>query len=96
MSILFQRAVCLFVFFIMVFLYLEKQNTLTSLRLQIPEITKEVHLLHEEISRLEYEVDHFESPDHLMELAGRPEYDHLKHPLVKDILTVFEELIARY
>jgi hypothetical protein len=65
---------------------------LTELKIRLPKLEKEVGLIREENRRLAYEVDLFESPSHLIEIAHRPEYGHLKHPLLKEILTVPEAL----
>ena len=70
--------------------YLHTQNTLTHLKIQIPQVEKEIHCIQEENSRLVLEIEQFESPSHLMELAQRPEYRHLQHPVLKEVLTVPE------
>jgi hypothetical protein len=70
--------------------YIEKQNELTELRLAIPALSKEVKALHEENQRLKYEIDQFESPIHLMELARKPEFSHLKYPTVREIVVLEE------
>lgn len=66
------------------FSYIEKQNELTELRLAIPSLAKEVKNLQKENIRLKYEVKHFESPIHLMELMRKPEFSHLKYPYLSD------------
>lgn len=66
------------------FAYIEKQNELTELRLAIPSLAKEVKSLQEENIRLTYEIEHFESPIHLMELMRKPEFSHLKYPFLPD------------
>ena len=66
--------------------YINEQNKLTALRLAIPALSKEVKKKQEEISRLHYEIDQFESPIHLMELARKAEFSHLKYPYVEDVL----------
>ncbi len=68
--------------------YLEKQNELTELRLCVPKLQQEVKGIQEENTRLRYQVQAFESPEHLMELAGASEYSHLKHPSCKEILVL--------
>jgi hypothetical protein len=68
------------------FAYIEKQNELTELRLAIPLLAKEVKDLQEGNIRLTYEIEHFESPIHLMELMRKPEFSHLKYPLLSDIV----------
>ena len=68
--------------------YINKQNAIVELRLQIPLAMRELKTIEEENTRLKFEIDQFESPAHLMELARRPEYSHLKHPLLNEIVTV--------
>lgn len=62
--------------------------------MQLPALKKEVLSIREEVKKLQYEAERFENPIHLMELARLPEYSHLKHPLIRDILTV-PEAVAR-
>ncbi len=76
------------VFGVCLYFYIDKVNELTELRLRIVPLAKEAQTLREENVRLQYLVDQFESPAHLMELARKPEFAHLKHPLVKDILVL--------
>jgi hypothetical protein len=88
--LLFQVGICLGVFGLCLYSYLEKQNTLTKVKIQLPQMEKEIQLIREENRRLSYQIDQFESPSHLIELAHRPEFSHLKHPILKEILTVPE------
>jgi len=60
----------------------------------LPAVEKEIHLINEENRRLAFELEQFENPAHLIELAHHPEFGHLKHPLLKEILTVPEALAA--
>ena len=89
-SLLPRLGVCLTAFALCLYSYLDTQNQLTHLKIRLPEVEKEVRLIQEENRRLAYEIDQFESPAHLIELAHSPEYAHLKHPLIKEILTVPE------
>jgi len=68
--------------------YLNKQNTITQLRLEIPALAKELDTVNAHNIRLQFEIDQFEDPSYLMELARRPEFRHLVHPLEKDIVTL--------
>lgn len=68
--------------------YIDKQNAVTQRRLEIPVLAKENKDLKEENTRLKYEIDIFESPEHLMQLALQSEYSHLKHPMLKEIVTL--------
>lgn len=72
--------------------YVDKQNALTQRRLEIPVLAKEIKDLKEENIRLQYEIDLFESPEHLMELARHSEYSHLKHPMLKEVVTMQQGL----
>lgn len=82
--------ICLLVFGVCLYSYIDKQNELTSLKIKIPELAKEIDTLNQQIKRFQYEVDQFENPAHLMELAKHPEFSHLKHPLLDEVLTVQE------
>lgn len=89
-GLLLRLGFCLSVFGFCLYSYLETQNQLTHLKIRLPDVEKEVKLIQEENRRLAYEIDQFESPAHLIELAHHPEFAHLKHPLLKEILTVPE------
>jgi len=39
---------------------------------------------------MKYEVEMFENPVYLMQLSRNPEYGHLKHPIIDDVLTIPE------
>jgi hypothetical protein len=68
--------------------FIDTQNDLTQMRMSLPVLAKEVKSIQEENMRLQYEIDQFENPEHLMELARQSEYCHLKHPLNKEIVTM--------
>ena len=93
-SLLFRLGLCIAVFGFCLYSYLERQNELTQLKIQLPETEREISLIREENRRLSYEIDRFQSPSHLIELAHRPEFSHLKHPLLKEVLTVPEALAS--
>lgn len=75
---------CIFSACAALYAYIDKQNELTELRLAIPSLAKKVHELQEENNHLKYEIDRFESPLHLMEIARKPMFGHLKYPYLKD------------
>ena len=81
---------CVFVFSIYLFNYMDRVSDLTKLKLKLPKVKREVYLILEENKRLKIEIERFENPSHLMELARSPEFAHLKHPLIKDVLKVKE------
>lgn len=93
LSLLLKTFVCIFLFGLTLYLHVERQNSLMKLRLEIPKLAKAVKENNEEISRLIYEIEQFENPTHLMDLAASPEYSHLRHPYLKDIITFPQGLV---
>jgi hypothetical protein len=93
-QLLLRLALCLTVFGLCLYSYLDLQNELTALKMLLPAVEKEIDLVAEENRRLSYEIGQFQSPSHLIELAHRPEFSHLKHPLLKEILTVPEAIAS--
>lgn len=93
-SLLPRLGFCLAVLGLCLYSYFDKQNELTQIKIRLPEVEKEIRLVREENRRLRYEIDQFESPTHLIELAHRPEFSHLKHPLLREILTVPEGIAS--
>ncbi len=89
-GLLLKLGICLGVLGLCLYSYLETQNELTQLKIRIPDVEKEIKIVREENRRLAYEIDQFENPAHLIELAHHPEFSHLKHPLLREILTVPE------
>lgn len=89
--IFYQILIIISVIGFLLYAYVEKQNQLTLLRLSIPKLEREVRALEEENMQLLYEIEKFESPIHLMELSRNPEFGHLKHPYVKDIIILTSE-----
>ena len=69
---------------------IDQQNDLTKLRIALPLLSREIHEVQEEKTRLRYEIESFENPLHLMQLARRNDFSHLKYPLRSEILTIRE------
>ncbi|NGX61258.1 MAG: hypothetical protein K940chlam9_00741 [Chlamydiae bacterium] len=68
--------------------YIRKQNTITELRLQIPIVAKKLHEIEQENIHLQFQVEAFEDPAHLLDLLSEPEYSHLKFPRNDDVLII--------
>jgi len=83
--------ICLFSLGGCLYAYLEEQNELMKLRMEIPKIGQDLKEISEENRRLEFEIESFENPRHLMELVLQNEYSHLKHPLISDIVLLPQE-----
>lgn len=80
--------ICIFAAGLTLFLHIHKKNQITAMQLAIPALDSQVKILSEENERLQYEIDRFESPLHLMELLRKPEFSHLKYPFAKDVIVI--------
>ena len=87
-SLMLRVLICIFFFGFSLYSYVDKQNELTELKLRLPRIAKEIKAIRQENTRLAFEIESFENPQYLMELAK--EYGYLKHPCLNEILTVNE------
>ena len=74
--------------------YIDKLNELTELRLTLPVLAREVKEMDEKNLELKYAIDTFESPLHLIELARKPEFGHLKYPSLNEIIQLPETTLA--
>lgn len=75
-----QILLCILIATATIYVYIDKQNELTALRMEIPQLERQLHAIEEENIRLSYEINQFENPVHLMELSRKPEFSHLKFP----------------
>jgi hypothetical protein len=86
MPFLIRLCVCIFIVGMSLYAYVNKHNTLTEVQMRLPVLTKELIMCDEENVRLQFTIEKFENPLHLMELARKPEFSHLKHPYTRDII----------
>ena len=77
---------CVLIFGASLYFYIDQHNRLTELRIQVPLLTKKLKMVEDENTRLLFEIEKFENPLNLMELARKPQYGYLKHPYVSDII----------
>jgi hypothetical protein len=92
MGLLFRILICIVTVGSFLLFYIDQLNHLTELRLEIPILEKESRLVQEENQRLQYQIDCFESPIHLMDMARRPEFSHLVHPFADEIIFLQKQL----
>jgi hypothetical protein len=95
-SIFLRLFACLSIFSFSIYSYLDKQNTCTELKMYLPKLTKEIQAIREVNANLQYQIECFENPQHLLTMAGRPEYAHLKFPFTEEVLTVKEGLALQW
>ncbi len=89
-SVLLRVLFCVFMAGATLYAFIERQNRMTKMRLEIPILEKEVRMFKEESRRLKYEIEMFENPVHLIELLQKPEFGHLKHPHIDEV-TIIDE-----
>lgn len=86
MSLFIRLMICISVVGVALYKYIDKLNDLTELRMSIPLRSKELKDLNEKNQVLMYEIESFESPQHLMELARKPELGHLRPPPINEVI----------
>jgi len=90
-GLLIRLLICIFVLGGFFYLYIDKQNDLTQLKIQIPKLARVIKEIEEENAQLKYEIERIENPKNLMELMRTPEFSHLKQPLLSDVVIVHED-----
>jgi hypothetical protein len=90
MGLLIRLLICISFAGLVLYKYIDKLNDLTGLRLSIPVLQREVKEIEEKNLELHYAIECFESPVHLMELARKPEFGHLKYPSTEEIILLPE------
>ncbi len=88
MLFLVRLILCVLIFGVSLYSYINRHNNLTQFRIQVPLLTKKLKSIEDENTRLMFEIEKFENPLNLMELARKPQYGYLKHPYVSDIIHV--------
>lgn len=87
-GLLIRLLMCVLVFGLFLYAYLNQMVAITNLRLQIPHLAKDVHTLMEENRKLRYEIECFENPVHLLELSRKPEFGHLRFPKTDEVMDI--------
>lgn len=93
--VLFKFVIILLIAAFGLYAHIEKQNKITSIKMEIFDLAKEIDSIKEKNSRLMYDIEQFENPAHLLQLVKSPEFSHLKHPLVEEILSVREGMVFK-
>lgn len=90
MGLFIRLLICISFAGLVLYKYIDKLNELTELRLSIPILARDVKEIREKNIELQYAIDSFESPLHLMEIARNPEFGHLKYPSLNDVILLPE------
>lgn len=94
MGLFIRLLICISISGFVLYKYIDKLNDLTELRLSLPVLTREVKAIREKNLEFQYAIDTFESPLHLMELARKPEFGHLKYPSLNEIVQLPEATLV--
>lgn len=70
--------------------YIDKLNTVTEKRREIPPLQKSLKMQEEENTRLQYEIDKLENPAHLMRFARMKEFSHFQYPSQNEVIIIEE------
>lgn len=81
-------AVCILFLGGCLYSYLNLQNAITQLRIEIPQLASEYGRVQEENTHLLYEIERFESPANLMEIAKEDSFANLRFPLGNAVVVV--------
>lgn len=88
MGLLIRFFICIAFSAMMLYKSIDNLNELTELQLAIPALERQVQETREKNLELQYEIEQFESPLHLMELARQPEYGHLRYPSLNEVIII--------
>ena len=87
-GLLFRLLICIFTLGGFLYAYIDKQNDLTELKMEIPELAKQLRNLEEGNNQLFLEVENLENPSRLIELLRQKEYSHLHYPYVNEVVVI--------
>lgn len=95
MALFFRLLFCIFFAGLTLYKTIDKSNELTELQISIPLLMQQLKEIEEKNLELRYIIEQFESPLHLIELARKPEFGHLKYPTFEEV-TVISEVSPLY
>jgi hypothetical protein len=88
--------ICLLFLGINLYCYIDMTNRQTQMRLELPKYEKAIEMLSQQNIQLKYELENFNNPQHLLELAKQPEYSHLKFPFMEEVLVISSEIAKKH
>ncbi len=78
--LLFRLLFCILLSASVLYVYIDKQNKITELKIEIPKLKEEVRVLREMNASLALQIEELESPKHLIAKMGRSQFSHLRYP----------------
>lgn len=80
--------ICLLILGVTLYAFVERQNHLRKIQVEIPKLKKEYAALKENNGKLQYELQKSLDPKRLQELLQKAPYGHLKFPSKNEILYI--------
>lgn len=80
--------VCILFIGFCLYSYIDLQNEITNLRIQVPKLGAKVRKIEEENLGLLFEIEKFENPENLMKIAQKKEFSHLRFPFNQEVLSL--------
>jgi len=77
------------------YIYIDRQNHITRLSLETPQLQKQVVSLEEENTLLKFEIAAFESPANLLSLARRHHLTYLKYAMQDEVSALSEGIALK-
>lgn len=90
-GLLIRLLICIFILGGFLYTYIDKQNDLTELKMEIPKLVKSLKQLEEENAHRSLEIEQLESPDRLIKLLRQQEYSHLRYPYIDEVVVIEKE-----
>lgn len=90
MNLLYQIWIGIFIVGFCFYLYVDRQNDLIKLQIELPLVRKELRLLEEENRQLLFAIEEVENPSRIMQLRKDPKFSHLKE-VHEDAIIILEE-----
>ncbi|MEM8727174.1 MAG: hypothetical protein AAGE99_00445, partial [Chlamydiota bacterium] len=87
-GLLVRLLICVFISGSLLYTYIDRQNDLTELKMEIPKLIQSLKRLEEENTHLSLAIERLESPDRLIKLLRQQEYSHFKYPYIDEIVKV--------
>ena len=82
---------CIFFSAFLLCIYIDRQNELIQLKIELPLLAEQVKALEEENQILELKLNELHNPKNLLQYLRLPQLSHLKHPLPEDIVVIEEK-----
>ena len=89
-GLLFRLLLCIITLGLFFYAYVDKQNSLTELKMQIPKLSKDLKELQEEKVSLTFAIDQFENPQNILQKTRLSEFSHLKYPISREVIILLE------